>query len=148
MIVIEIAKINDIPKLSNLLTTLFSQEIEFIPNAKSQEAGLKEIIQNPSIGEILTIRKGDEIIGMVSLLYSVSTALGGKVATLEDMVIAPEFRQNGFGTKLLQKAIEHVQSIGALRITLLTDCDNEIAIKYYEENGFTKSSMIPLRQIF
>jgi len=148
MATIEIAKVEDIPKLTELLTILFSQDIEFVPNPEKQTAGLEMIINNPSIGEILTISEGDEIIGMVSLLYSISTALGGKVATLEDMVIDPGFRQKGFGSLLLRNAIEHAKTVGALRITLLTDFDNDVAISYYEDNGFRKSVMIPLRQVF
>jgi ribosomal protein S18 acetylase RimI-like enzyme len=82
---------------------------------------------------------------MVNLLYTVSTAMGGKVALLEDMIIAPQHRNAGHGARLLHSAIEHAQSQGCLRMTLLTDRANDAAIRFYQRSGFTLSSMIPLR---
>ncbi len=84
---ISIASINDLPVLAELLNDLFSQDIEFTPNLAKQKMGLEKIINNPEIGEILVIKVDNQILGMVSLLYSISTALGGRVAVLEDMVI-------------------------------------------------------------
>ncbi len=144
---INTAELKDLPELIQLLTTLFSQELEFIPDEEKQRRGLKMIIENPSLGEILIIRNKNGIFGMVSLLFSISTALGGKVATLEDMVIALEYRHRGFGSMLLKKALSTAKERGCLRITLLTDFNNEGAIKYYQNHGFTKSPMIPLRQL-
>lgn len=38
------------------------------------------------------LKENDAIIGMVSILWSISTALGGKVAFLEDMIVSPSYR--------------------------------------------------------
>jgi ribosomal protein S18 acetylase RimI-like enzyme len=143
-----LAGIDDIPELTGLLTILFSQDLEFEPNTKKQYNGLHQIISHPEIGEILVFKNNGEIIGMVSLLYSISTALGGKVVILEDMVIDPAFRNMGFGSELLNEAIKFAAKRDCLRITLLTDYDNEIAVHFYEKFQFSKSSMIPLRLVF
>ena len=74
--------------------------------------------------------------------------MGGKVAILEDMIIDPSFRNIGLGSELLKSAIEFAKERNCLRITLLTDFDNEIAIHFYENFKFSKSSMIPMRLIF
>ncbi len=145
---VSLATIDDIESLSSLLTVLFEQDIEFEPNDKKQKSGLTKIIDNPDVGEILIIKSENRIIGMVSLLFSISTVLGGKVAVLEDMVIHPDFRKKGHGTKLLNSAIDWAKENGILRITLLTDFDNEVAINYYKNNGFIKSPMIPMRLVF
>jgi ribosomal protein S18 acetylase RimI-like enzyme len=143
-----LAGIDDIPQLIVLLIVLFSQDIEFEPNKEKQYNGLHLIISHPEIGEILVFKNNGEIIGMVSLLYSISTALGGKVAILEDMVIDPAFRNMGFGSMLLNEAIKFSIERNCLRVTLLTDYDNEIAIHFYEKFKFSKSPMIPLRLVF
>jgi ribosomal protein S18 acetylase RimI-like enzyme len=145
---ISIATIEDIDELIRLLNILFSQDIEFEPNIEKQSAGLRMIISNPAIGEILVIKIDDRIIGMVSLLYSVSTALGGKVAILEDMIIDNGFRNRRLGTELLKEAIGYARRNGCLRITLLTDYNNEPAIHCYKGFAFTKSQMIPMRLVF
>jgi GNAT superfamily N-acetyltransferase len=142
---IELATVADIPELTTLLNLLFSQEIEFQPDEEAQCLGLANIISNTQVGEILTIRTHDSIVGMISLLYTVSTALGGRVALLEDMVVLPQFRGAGAGSKLLQAAIAHARVSGCKRITLLTDGDNEAAQKFYHHHGFSASKMVPFR---
>jgi len=145
---ISTANLKDIPELIRMLTILFSRDIEFEPNREKQHDGILQIINHPEIGEILILRGNGQIIGMVSLLYSISTAMGGKVAILEDMIIDPSFRNIGLGSELLKSAIEFAKERNCLRITLLTDFDNEIAIHFYENFKFSKSSMIPMRLIF
>ncbi len=142
---IELATVADIPELATLLSLLFSQELEFQPDLDAQCLGLANIISNPEVGEILTICTHDSIVGMINLLYTVSTALGGRVALLEDMVVLPQFRGAGVGSKLLQAAIAHARDSGCMRITLLTDGDNKLAQKFYHQHGFSASKMVPFR---
>lgn len=144
---IRIATNNDLDELVGLLNELFTQDIEFEPNDEIQKSGLEKIVCNPEIGEILVLRMNNKVIGMVSLLYSISTALGGKVAILEDMIIDKNYRNKGFGKQLLQEAINFSVKRNCLRITLLTDFNNDIAIHFYKGFGFKKSDMIPLRLI-
>lgn len=146
MLKFKIAQKSDIPSLSSLLTLLFSQENEFSPDEKLQIDGLSLIIENPKIGYIYVLKNEDKVIGMVSILNSISTALGRPVGILEDMVIHPDFRGEGHGKKLIQFAIDHATKKGLKRITLLTDYDNERAIGFYKKMGFSKMAMIPLRK--
>ena len=135
----------DIPALCALLSLLFAQEAEFAPNTEAQTRGLTQIISNPEVGAILVARNGDEIAGMVNLLFSVSTALGERVAWLEDMVVAPRARGSGIGSQLLTQAIALARSQGCRRITLLTDGNNTAAQHFYAQHGFSRSEMLPMR---
>ncbi|MFZ3088013.1 MAG: GNAT family N-acetyltransferase [Methylotenera sp.] len=139
------AKASDIPALCELLGILFSQEADFNPDFNAQSRGLARIIGNPDVGLILVARRDAQVVGMVSLLYTISTALGARVALLEDMVISPGMRGSGVGSRLLEQAIQTARSSGCKRITLLTDHDNESAQRFYQRHGFTFSAMIPLR---
>ncbi len=142
------ACLNDLPELVELLNDLFTQDIEFVPDLKKQKSGLEAIIINPEIGEILVLKGEGQILGMVSLLYSISTALGGKVAVLEDMIIHRDYRQKGLGKELLGEAIRFSKERNCLRLTLLTDFNNDTAISFYKQFGFKKSEMIPMRLVF
>lgn len=135
----------DVPALSALLTLLFNQEHEFTPDQAAQCRGLSLIIRNPSLGVIFVARQGEKVVAMVNLLHSISTALGERVATLEDMVVLPHCRGTGVGAELLRYAIQHCEDIGIKRITLLTDPDNDTAQRFYERQGFRKSAMLPMR---
>lgn len=145
--IIEKAKIADIAELCELLAMLFQQEQEFKSDQQLQTNGLQSIITNPDLGNILLARIDNKIVGMVNILYTVSTALGGRVAILEDMVVLPDNRGLGIGSELLNAAITTVRDSGCQRITLLTDSDNEIAHGFYEKHGFVRSQMLAFRML-
>lgn len=136
---------SDIPDLCKLLNILFTQEADFQPDVEAQTRGLAQIIGNPETGLILIAREGGQALGMVNLLWTISTALGERVALLEDMVVAPEARGSGLGSQILQQAIQHARKAGCKRITLLTDRVNTDAQRFYQKHGFDFSAMIPLR---
>lgn len=138
----------EIPDLCDLLTELFSQEVEFTPDQNLQANGLAQIILNREAGVILVARNdGGDVIGMISLQFTVSTALGARVALLEDLVVAPSERGSGVGTQLLTEGISLAKEMGCKRITLLTDASNEGAQHLYTRHGFTRSTMLPMRLI-
>tara|TARA_R110002167_G_scaffold9121_10_gene41587 strand:- start:1349 stop:1831 length:483 start_codon:yes stop_codon:yes gene_type:complete len=139
------ASITDIPELCSLLTYLFTQEQEFTSDTKAQERGLRSVITNPQIGHILVARQGGDIIAMVNLLYTISTALGERVALLEDMVVLATARGKGVGSALLGHALEFAKQQHCKRITLLTDPDNQEAHRFYQKNGFSQSQMVVFR---
>lgn len=135
----------DVSALCELLHILFSQEAEFKPDREAQQRGLSRIIGDPVTGAILVARVDLELAGMVNILFTISTALGERVAILEDMVVAPRFRGSGVGSKLMAHAIQSARDSGCKRITLLTDRANESAQRFYQRHGFARSAMIPMR---
>jgi GNAT superfamily N-acetyltransferase len=145
---ITLARAVDIPALCELLGALFSQEAEFSANPTAQSKGLSAIIDRPNVGHIFVARQDSDVVGMVSLHYTVSTALGGRVALLEDMVVSPTARNAGVGSALLSHAIEFAHSQGCKRITLMTDRNNEAAQRFYQRHGFAASAMMPMRLLF
>lgn len=142
---ISLATAFDVPALCDLLSLLFSQEADFQPDYEAQRRGLLQILENPDVGVILVARQKNQIVGMVNLLFTVSTALGQRVALLEDLVILPNQRAKGIGSKLLKEAIETAKLHNCHRITLLTDLANESAQRFYQKHGFSFSAMIPMR---
>jgi GNAT superfamily N-acetyltransferase len=143
--VIEPATEADIPALVELLGVLFAQEAEFTPDPQAQRRGLAQIVGHPQTGAVLVVREAGAVIAMVNLLFTVSTALGERVALLEDMVVARSARGAGVGSALLAEAIAFARRSGCRRITLLTDGDNEAARRFYASHGFTASEMVPYR---
>jgi len=140
------AKIEDIPELCELLNYLFEQEKEFKPNTEIQNDGLKRIITQSAVGVIIIAIDSNKVIGMVNLLYTVSTALGGRVAILEDMVVSPKFRGKGVGSKLMNYSLDLAKQKDCKRITLLTDYNNDGAHRFYQQHGFIRSSMVAFRK--
>ncbi len=142
-----IATIDDIPQLVELLVELFSLEHEFNIDKNKHQQGLAEIIANPQLGEIFISKQGEQIVAMLTVLYSISTALGAKVATFEDMIVAEQYRGGGLGGELLSYVINHAKTKGCKRLSLLTDSDNLQAHHFYRKHGFENSAMQLFRQL-
>lgn len=140
------ATLDDLKSLNKLLKALFEQESEFKVDKKLQTKGLKKIIKSKKLGDIFVYEKNGKVIAMVNVLYSYSTALGQKVATLEDMVVLKKYRQKRYGTKLLRSVLKKLQKSNVARVTLLTDFDNDKAHEFYKKHGFKKSSMVVFRK--
>ncbi len=147
-VISEPANFSDIKPMAELLYKLLAQEADFTPDMKLQEEGLRLILEHSEIGQLLVLKENNKIVGMINLLFSISTALGGKVAIFEDLIVDKNFRNKGYGGQLLKDAIAYAKKENCLRITLLTDTDNEIAHKFYQKHGFVKSGMVPFRLTF
>jgi GNAT superfamily N-acetyltransferase len=141
---IEPATLDDLSELAELLMDLFSQEEDFTPDREKQLRGLRLILEQPSRGRIFVLRNHQKIIGMINLLITISTAEGGFVLLVEDLVIRQEHRGQGYGSRLLKHAIEFARQKHFLRLTLLTDQPNE-SRRFYLKHGFSESGMIPMR---
>src|SRR5919201_61318 len=118
-VVIEPATEADLDELSELLGELFAHESDFRPDKDKQLRGLRLIFEQPNRGRVFVLRRDGMIVGMINLLFTISTAEGGFVILLEDLVIHHSFRDQGYGSKLLEYAIDFAKQKNFLRITLL-----------------------------
>lgn len=141
----EEAAFSDIPQLCELLKILFEQEQEFCPDTAKQEAALRLLVGNPQRGRVFVFRDGTVLAGMVTVQTIVSTACGGDVLLMEDLIVRPAYRNNGIGAALLEHVICFAQHAGYRRITLLTDIVNTDAQRFYARHGFSLSGMTPFR---
>jgi N-acetylglutamate synthase-like GNAT family acetyltransferase len=145
---IEPATIEDMPQLVELLLALFSEEADFRPDKDKQEHGLRLILEQPNRGRIFVLRTDHMVIGMVNLLFTISTAEGGLVILMEDVIVHPQHRRMGYGGRLLKHAIEFAREKHFRRITLLTDKLSAESQAFFAKHGFTFSRMIPMRLVF
>src|SRR6266852_9560671 len=144
-VVIEPATEADLDELSEMLGGLFAQESDFRPDKEKQLRGLRLIFEQPSRGRVFVLRRDGVIVGMINLLFTISTAEGGLVMLLEDLVVHKQYQGHGYGAKLLNHAIEFAKKKNFLRITLLTDRPENVAQEFFRRHGFVESSMIPMR---
>ena len=120
-VVIEPATEADLDELSKLLGELFAHEGDFRPDKDKQLRGLRLIFEQPSRGRVFVLRRNGAIVGMINLLFTISTAEGGFVMLLEDLVVHAKYQG------------------------LLTDRPENVAQAFFRKHGFVDSSMIPMR---
>jgi len=143
---VEMATLDDLAALTELVMDLFSMSSgDFQPDREVQERGIRLILEEPSRGRIAVLRNDDQIFGMVNMLFTISTARGGFVILMEDVVIHPHHRGQGYGTMLLDHVVEFARQKQFLRITLLTDKISAESQEFFKKQGFEYSNMIPMR---
>lgn len=142
---IEPATEADLDELSELLGELFSEESDFRPNKSKQLHGLRLIFEQPNRGRVFVLRHDKVIVAMINLLFTISTAEGGFVILLEDLVVHRKYRDHGYGSKLLEYAIDFAREKKFSRITLLTDRPEIRSQNFFRRHGFVDSSMMPMR---
>ncbi len=143
---IDFATPDDLPALADLLAELFTLETDFQPDRARQIAGLRLILDNPALGRLFVARADGAVVGMVNALITVSTAEGGRVLLLEDVIVRRERRGDGLGRRLVEHALAWAADEGMTRVTLLADAGNAPALAFYARLGFTPSAMRVLRR--
>jgi len=142
---VEPATLEDLDDLVELVMELFRIEEDFQPDRSLQEHGLRLILEQPNRGRIFVLRTDHKIIGMANLLITISTAVGGFVLVLEDVIVHPDHRGHGYGTLLVNHIIEFAREKGFKRITLLTDKMHAESQRFFAKFGFEFSHMVPMR---
>lgn len=144
---VEPATIEDLPELVELVMELMELQGDFTPDKAAHERGISLILEQPNRGRIIVLRNGECIFGMANLLFTISTALGGLVIVLEDFIIHPDHRGQGYGSMLLDSVINFAEKKDFKSITLLTDKIEEEAQNFFKREGFEHSTMIPMRRV-
>ncbi|MEI7997756.1 MAG: GNAT family N-acetyltransferase [Methylococcaceae bacterium] len=147
MFIIRTAKLSDIPQLVLLLKALFAIEADFIFDQDKQSCGLGLLLNNDKdcilVAELLC---ESSVLGMCTIQTLISTAEGGRVGLLEDLVVAADFRHQGIGTELLAEAVKWAERQGLKRLQLLADKNNEAALSFYEKQGWKSTQLVCLRK--
>ena len=142
---IRAAKHSDIDILVNLLRELFEIEEDFVFDDKKQRRGLNLMV-NSKKDCIFVAEYRNEVIGMCSVQLLISTAEGGFVGLVEDMVVKKEHKGTGVGRKLITKVEQWSVEQGLTRLQLLGDRNNDPALAFYEKLGWSKTKLIGLRK--
>jgi ribosomal protein S18 acetylase RimI-like enzyme len=145
MLTIRRALASDVPALTHLLGELFAEAAEFTPDADAQRRGLAAIISDPAAGTILVAEEHGRTVAMANLLYTISTAKGGRMGILDDLAVERELRGRGIGTRLLTAAVQAARDDGCLVLKLLVEHDNAAALSLYRRLGFESSALLPMR---
>ena len=140
------ATTEDLPHLADLFAELFTLESDFKPEREKQLRGLRLILDNTELGRLFVLRIDGKVAGMANALTTVSTAEGGYVLLLEDVIVRREYRGDGLGKMLVEHVLTWAKAEGMTRVTLLADRDNTGALDFYRKLGFDDSHMKVLRK--
>ena len=147
------ARSADIPTLCELLAELFSLESDFQPDRDKQAQALQLLINKNNEDSaapacvVWVAEEGGVIIGMCSVQILISTAEGGEVGLIEDVIIDASHRKQGIGKQMLQHLETWAHERGLRRLQLLADTHNKSAITFYKRNGWEGTQLLAMRKL-
>ena len=143
---IDFATAADLDAMAGLLGELFALEADFAPDRARQLAALNWILDHPAHGRLFVLRDDGRVVGMANAMIGISTAEGGPVLILEDVILAASHRGGGDGRRLVEHVLAWAADQGMSRVTLLADKDNTAALAFYERLGFEESALVVRRR--
>lgn len=144
--IIRKANYTDLPSLIGLLKILFSLERDFTVDEIKQRNGLEMMLADCENRCVMVADLNNLIVGMCTAQILISTAEGGYIALIEDLVVEEDYRREGIGKGLLLSIESWAIEQGAKRIQLLADRNNTPALKFYNNMSWNNTQLICLHK--
>lgn len=133
MIIREV-NINDLDSIQELYLHL--HEEEKMPFSNELNAIWQNIIEDKNY-HIIVGESDGKLISSVTLVIILNLTRQAKpYAIIENVVTHTEYRNKGYGTMLIKKAIKIAEESGCYKIMLLTGSKEKATLKFYENCGF------------
>jgi GNAT superfamily N-acetyltransferase len=146
-VIIRAARTGDISRMCCLLNELFSLESDFEPDVVKQAKGLGMLVTDSSGSSLVLVAvdKEGSVVGMATIQTLISTAEGGRVGLVEDVIVDSQCRCRGVGTMLLARIIDWARENKVTRLQLLADRINHVAVDFYRSRGWSATSLNCMR---
>lgn len=131
--------------MNGLIVRLFELEPDYPFDAAKVRHGLELLLARPDVAALWVAEQNGRVVGMCSAQIVISTAEGGPVAWIEDVVVSPDLRGQGIGSLLLDAVTAWAIRRGISRLQLLADSENATALGFYRRMKWQTTRMICLR---
>jgi ribosomal protein S18 acetylase RimI-like enzyme len=140
------ARRSDLDAMVSLLQALFAIEEDFTPDPARQRQGLERLLDGCGTHRCILVAETEaRVIAMATLQIMISTAQGGPVGLVEDVVVREECRGRGVGRRLMSALAAWGADHGLTRLQLLADRGNQPALDFYRRIGWQATQLVCLR---
>jgi GNAT superfamily N-acetyltransferase len=95
------------------------------------------VLSHPEIEVHVAADPGDRPLGLLSFSHRPQLRLGGRIATIDELVVLPSARRQGIGRALVQRALERARVLSVKRVDLqLPSVPSEATFRFCEAMGF------------
>lgn len=95
------------------------------------------VISHPEMELFVAADAQDRAVGLLTLSHRPQLRLRGRVLSVDELVVAPEWRRKGVGRALIQRALERARSLSVKRIEVAPHpTDAEGATAFLRACGF------------
>src|ERR1700759_5206384 len=93
-------------------------------------------LRRSDLGFVWLAYADDEPAAVCVVSYAISTSIGGLVAKLDDVYVAPQLHGRGVGTQMMKSLIQELKGKRVRRIDTSVHRGNHAADNFYRKNGF------------
>jgi GNAT superfamily N-acetyltransferase len=76
------------------------------------------IVSHPEMELMIAADSFDKVIGFVALSHRPNLRHGGRIATIDELVVAKAWRRKGVGRELLKRAVDRAKVLGVKRLEI------------------------------
>lgn len=93
------------------------------------------IVSHPEMELIVAADSFDKVIGFVALSHRPNLRHAGRIATIDELVVARVWRRKGVGRELLKRALDRAKVLGVKRLEIQTldEASGEDARPFFEK---------------
>ena len=114
-------------------------------DSRASDETMAQVVRHPEAAVFVAV-DGVDVIGYVALSHRPQMRLGGRLATIDELVITESRRGVGIGTQLLDAAIAHARSLHCVRIEAQQRRSREsFERRYYQDRGFVEVDSATMR---
>lgn len=109
--------------------------------AGDQDLAISWVVQHPEIECFVAHDAGtySRLYGMIAMSHRPQLRLGGRVASIDLFLIAPEQRGKGIGHDLLVQALRRAEALGCKRVEMLLPEPRDDRHAFFEGYGFVNN---------
>jgi GNAT superfamily N-acetyltransferase len=121
------------------------KDLGYSPDTRAADETVSQVVRHPEAAVFVAV-EGLEVVGYVTLSHRPQIRLGGRLATVDEMVVASGRRGRGTGSLLLEAALSHARSLHCRRVEVTQSRVREaFQRRFYVERGFTEVDSAVLR---
>lgn len=112
---------------------------------RAADETMAQVVRHPEAAVFVAV-EGVEVVGFVALSHRPQMRLGGRLASVDELVVAEHRRGQGIGSSLLEAAVQHARSLHCVRIDVLQRREREsYDRRFYQERGFEEVASAVMR---
>lgn len=96
----------------------------------------QDILDDPLQAYFVIEEAGRLVSSCVLIIVKNLTRSARPYALIENVVTHPEYRKKGYGTAVLQRAVETARAENCYKVMLMTSRKDENTLHFYEQAGF------------
>lgn len=106
------------------------------------------VLSHPEMEVFIAGDSMDRPVGMVSFSHRPQLRMKGRIATIDELVVAPAWRRRGVGTALVKRVIERARVLSVKRIELVSHVPrSQLPAEFFTAAGLSDADVVVFRNM-